>query len=533
MSFAGNIAHGLMKHLSRKDFRQFFKYAGNPGFIQEAYLLSLLQRNAGTEFGRKHYFSKIRSIEDYQHKIPVRKYEDFQLYIDQIASGNHNILTTAPVQILVPTSGTTGFNKFIPYTRDTVKEFNRALHVWIHGLYLQYPGLKNGRAFWIISPWASLPFKESVVPVGFVKDESYFGKSGSCLINQTMVLPPGLQQIENAQIHMHAMCLYMLAADDLNLISVWNPTYLLVLLQYIVSNKSLLLQDLSTGSFSSAGLKIKPDKTKALLLEKVIIANETARTSWNIIWPRLQLISCWNHAWAASQVDAVQKLFAGIPIQGKGLLATEGAVTIPFREFHLPAFFSHFFEFENVDGGKMRLLHQLEKGHTYDTILTTGSGLYRYRMNDLVRVTGFYRGLPSLEFIGKSNVVSDLVGEKLSEPVVNVVLQVLRQEFAISTRVLFLSPCTENGMHSYTLFTEEENPDPLLSLRLDEELKKGIYYAHARSCNQLSQPRIYTLNKQGTEQFTKLQQAGQQGTTKLLSLNLQHNLHTQLIGKFR
>jgi hypothetical protein len=245
MSITASIAHKLMIFSTKKDYMSFLKHADNPSYVQEMYLLSLLQRNAQTLFGNRHYFRKIRNIIDFQDKIPVAGYDDFQNYIDQIASGQQQVLTASQVLRLVPTSGTSGYNKFIPYTRDTLAEFNLALQVWMHDLYLQYPGLKKGKAFWSISPPGDVPQKQSVIPVGFEKDDTYFGKAGSLFINQTMVLPPQLQQVKDATVHMQAMCLYLLAASDLNLISVWNPTYLQVLLQHITGNKHDLLQQLA------------------------------------------------------------------------------------------------------------------------------------------------------------------------------------------------------------------------------------------------------------------------------------------------
>ena len=48
-------------------------------------------------------------------------------------------------------------------------------------------------------------------------------------------------------------------------------------------------------------------------------------------------------------------------------------------------------------------------------ILTTSGGLYRYRLKDIVRVTGFAGSVPLIKFMGKQDKVSDLFGEKLNE----------------------------------------------------------------------------------------------------------------------
>jgi hypothetical protein len=57
----------------------------------------------------------------------------------------------------------------------------------------------------------------------------------------------------------------------------------------------------------------------------------------------------------------------------------------------------------------------LEQGRDYSVVVTTGAGLWRCRLHDEVRVTGFIGATPCLEFLGRDNAVSDWVGEKLSD----------------------------------------------------------------------------------------------------------------------
>ena len=48
-------------------------------------------------------------------------------------------------------------------------------------------------------------------------------------------------------------------------------------------------------------------------------------------------------------------------------------------------------------------------------VVTTGGGLYRYRLRDRVRVLDRIGQTASLEFIGREHGVVDLFGEKLDE----------------------------------------------------------------------------------------------------------------------
>jgi hypothetical protein len=48
----------------------------HPAETQERELLALVRRAASTRFGRDHHFASIRSVQDFQNRVPVRRYED-------------------------------------------------------------------------------------------------------------------------------------------------------------------------------------------------------------------------------------------------------------------------------------------------------------------------------------------------------------------------------------------------------------------------------------------------------------------------
>ncbi len=81
---------------------------------------------------------------------------------------------------------------------------------------------------------------------------------------------------------------------------------------------------------------------------------------------------------------------------------------------------SHFFEFvaeeERDDPGKTFLTaDQLESNREYYIYFTTSSGLYRYDINDVVRVVDFYRRTPVIQFVRKGQGMTSITGEKLTE----------------------------------------------------------------------------------------------------------------------
>ena len=88
--------------------------------------------------------------------------------------------------------------------------------------------------------------------------------------------------------------------------------------------------------------------------------------------------------------------------------------------------------------------------------MTTGGGLYRYRMRDRVRVVGFVEATPALEFLGKEEGVSDLRGEKLSEGFVTKVLSKTLGKWRIDADFAMLAPESAAAAGRYSLFIEAE-----------------------------------------------------------------------------
>src|SRR6202035_5605187 len=110
-------------------------------------------------------------------------------------------------------------------------------------------------------------------------------------------------------------------------------------------------------------------------------------------------------------------------VRDVGLIASEGRMTIPFTDGSPAGVLdvtSHYFEFipeAEADSDRPTVLgaHELQEGGRYFILLTTGYGLYRYHIHDLVRVTGFHNGTPLIEFLSKGAHFANITGEKLSE----------------------------------------------------------------------------------------------------------------------
>jgi GH3 auxin-responsive promoter len=276
--------------------------------------------------------------------------------------------------------------------------------------------------------------------------------------------------------------------------SVWHPSFLEGLLDCIDMHRDRLIHDVDRGSMSPPAPADEATDVRARLAS--LLAPDPARAAELRmagghavdIWPHLSLISCWADGPARTAAAVLARRCEGIAIQPKGLLATEAVVTIPFDGRHPVAICSHFFEFVEPDG-RVKLVHELKRGMEYTLLLTTGGGLYRYKLCDRVIVDDFVHDTPSLRFLGRDDRVSDLFGEKLSD---GFVAGVLDQLFtAAPPRFAMLAPDRTEAGVAYTLFVASDGPlEPGLAARLERALRLNPQYAWCVDLGQLGPARI-------------------------------------------
>jgi hypothetical protein len=207
------------------------------------------------------------------------------------------------------------------------------------------------------------------------------------------------------------------------------------------------------------------------------------------LWPKLRVISCWADAAAERPAKELARLFPGATIQPKGLIATEGFVSLPLgsRDGTALAVRSHFFEFLDV-AGKVALAHELVTGREYSVALTTSGGLLRYRLHDRVRVTGFEQQCPLLRFVGKEALVSDHFGEKLNERHVRAAFE------ALSLDTTFAMVACEDDAYALIVETRETDENLLLAAeQLDAGLQENVHYRYCRQLGQLAPLRVFRV----------------------------------------
>jgi GH3 auxin-responsive promoter len=489
----------------RRAARRFGSALANPEEVQRKLLLDLLQRNQGCAFGRQYGFSSVRSVRQYQERVPVATYDDLAGWIERIKAGEHGILTSEPVLAFEKSSGSASAAKYVPYTQSLRRQFQSALAPWITDMHHAFPRISRGCAYWVVTPLSrEREVTESRIPVGFESDTEYFGPIQQWILYKTMAVPPGLARVLELEDCIYLTLRFLLQARSLTFISVWSPSFLLILLDRLQEHGERLVRNLLDGR-ADVECPISSKLTRSLVRDarqawKLQAMLRRGRIEPDSLWPHLALISCWTSAASASMKNEVEQRFPGVSVQGKGLLATEGVVSIPIEEYKAPvaAVTSHFLEFFDEDSGECRLATELQEGREYSVVLTTGGGFWRYWLADRVRVAGFAKRTPLLAFVGKEDCVSDLRGEKLNALFVANTLA----EFE-SCRVAsfaMLAPSEARTPH-YTLFLESGHCSPDLPVRLDQSLQANPHYAYCRRIGQLGNLRLFLIDRDARKSY--------------------------------
>ncbi len=455
---------------------------------QEQVLHGILRNNIESEFGCQHGFSKIRTVQDYRVRVPLRDYDEYRSSVDRIAGGHQHVLTHEPVRLFEPTSGSAGAAKWIPYTRSLQSEFQRGIHAWVADLFLHHPDLLRGPAYWSVSPAeAGGQRTPSGIPIGFADDSEYVGGIQRKLVQSVMAVPASVRKLRDMDQFWRTTLFHLVRCRDLRFISVWNPSFLTLLMERLPEHSDRLADDLPA---------LKPALRAA-----------TAQERHRLLWPRLQMISCWTDSNSSAAARTLAALFPHVKIRGKGLIATEGFISLPWEQSDAAvlAVRSHFLEFlpvdseDEPDATRPLLAHELECGRQYSVVLTTGGGLYRYVLGDVVQVVGHARQCPLVQFIARRR-ISDWCGEKLHEAHVSRILESAFAGHNIVPAFAMLACDTNGRVPNYVLYVEAAaSAHRLIEIAAGVEsgLQENFHYRYARRLGQLGPVRVFEARNAG------------------------------------
>jgi hypothetical protein len=405
-------------------YLKFKQDLNDPMRAQQKKLLDILGANQNTEYGKKYRFDKIKSIKQFQEQVPIVDYHAIRDEVQRMLNGAGNVLTHQEPFFFLITSGTTGEPKYIPVTRDFAKDYNS--HLCFLNLLRHHPKIAYFNAILSIVT-SDEEVTGSGLPVG--ASSGYLYRAQSPLAQLAYTLPYEIFAIDDWDAKYYTI-LRMSMEKPIRLIITNNPSSLIVLAKKAAESQERLLTDLERGTLDprqaipqplrrTLERKLRPNPHRARRLRNRL-NQEGNKLNPGSLWPELEALCCWVDGPARFYLPQLKRLYGNIPVHNLGYLASEGRGSVPLDDNGdcVLAIHSHFFEFipvgeESSAVAPVFTCDQLESGQDYSILFTSSNGLYRYHINDIIRVKGFRQRTPVIQFQYKAGNTFDFTGEKL------------------------------------------------------------------------------------------------------------------------
>jgi sterol desaturase/sphingolipid hydroxylase (fatty acid hydroxylase superfamily)/L-alanine-DL-glutamate epimerase-like enolase superfamily enzyme len=491
--------------------------ARDPARMQRRLLRRILRENEFTAFGARHDFRGAKTYEDFRARIPVQEYDALRADIEMEIRGGLAALTKEPPMRYVRTSGTTGRAKDIPLVATHLRALKNLQRRSLAYQFRACPDAFDGSILAIVSPAIE----------GRLENGKIFGSASGVLvgsspaaIKEKFAVPAEVFDIDDSYVKYLLILRLALARADLTYLGSANPSTMLALVRIYREHQLPLIRDLEEGGFHlqdrlsdnvrlAVESRLQPDPQRAAYLARIALRPTPA--SIGDLWPQLKIVITWTGGSAGVSAKRLRtELKPGTRMMELGYVASEFRGTLTLGKpsgMGIPTLETHFFEFverDRWDAGEPEflLLDQLRKGVDYYLVTTTPSGLYRYFINDLLRVSGRIGRLPLLRFVQKGKGVTNITGEKLYEAQVLQAVRTVNSRAAIDTGFYILLADEEAA--GYTLYIEAKPHRHLENLAesFDAELRQdNVEYAAKRESGRLAPLALRWLREGCAEAF--------------------------------
>lgn len=444
----------------------------DPMSTQTNLLLELLRENQDTEYGCKYGFADIQTIEEYQARVPITEYDDYAEYVDRMANcGEENLISSHKPVWYNKTSGTVGVPKKIPYsqkTRDLFALYSLGFEVEIVRREIgdNYFGGRNLNLIRCGGSIVKLPDGTPYGPISEASLRPYVPKWEHIFStpSQAVFAPNGTDtRYLNAR--------YSLCDPDVNNVNCSFTGFLLDFCRYVEKNWELLVADIETGQIDpsvelpedvreslSADLEPMPERAAEL---RAIFEQGFEEPFMPKVWPKLSYAVGGASAGFARYTKEVRERYLGteMPFYYRGISASEGIFTVPVElasEESVLIPNSLFFEFIPVDDDEGTeaepvTMDKLEVGKKYELVVTNHSGFWRYRMKDVLLVTGFHNATPMMEFQYRIDKTVSLMGEKTTEMALRIAAERTAEECGFLLVDSSVYPDTDAVRYTYIM----------------------------------------------------------------------------------
>ena len=325
--------------------------------VQQIQLKYLVHTARTTEWGTKYDFDKIHNYSDFSAKVPLQTYEEVKPYVTRMLDGEKNLIWPTKIEWFAKSSGTTNDkSKFIPVSKEALRDCH-------------YRGAKDCLNFYAqMNPESQLFSGKSLILGGSHKI--------STRINNTFVGDLSAILIHNNPFYTN---LIRTPHRSVALMDEWEAK-----LEKIV--ETTINQDVRSLSGVPSWMLVMIKR----ILEK------TGKTNLNEVWPNLEVFFHGGVSFRPYR-DQYQALIHSANMHyvenynaSEGFFATQNSLDdssmLLMIDYGIFYEFIPFNEYE-TESPNVIPLWEVEIGKNYAVVISTNSGLWRYKLGDTVMFT--------------------------------------------------------------------------------------------------------------------------------------------------
>ncbi|KAM1291709.1 hypothetical protein ACFX13_019096 [Malus domestica] len=418
----------------------------NTDLVQERVLSEILSRNAETEYLKRFGLDGATDRNSFKSKVPVVTYEDLQPEIQRIANGDRSpILSSHPISEFLTSSGTSaGERKLMPTIHEELDRRTLLYSLLQPVMNLYVPDLDKGKGLYFLFIKAETKTPGGLVarPVltSYYKSEHFKTRpidpyNVLTSPNEAILCPDSFQSM-----YTQMVCGLVMRQQVLRVGAVF-ASGLLRAIRFLQLNWQQLAIDICNGTLNPkitdpslretmSGI-LKPDLELADFITK-----ECCGENWEGIitrvWPNTKYLDVIVTGAMAQYIPLLEYYSNGLPMACTMYASSECYFGLNLKPMCKPSEVSYtimpnmaYFEFIPHDPSAPPLsrhspprlvdLADLEVGKEYELVITTYAGLCRYRVGDVLEVTGYHNAAPQFRFVRRKNVLLSIDSDKTDE----------------------------------------------------------------------------------------------------------------------
>ncbi|KAG4187838.1 hypothetical protein ERO13_A08G126000v2 [Gossypium hirsutum] len=420
-----------------EEFESMTKDAGN---VQRETLKKILEENGCAEYLQNLGLNGKTDPESFKACVPLVTHNDLQPYIQRIVDGSSSpILTGKPITTISLSSGTTqGKPKFVPFN-DELMETTLQIYRTSYAFRTRELPIENGKALQLI--YSSKQSKTKGGLIAGTATTNVFRNSqfkntmkamqSQCCSPDEVIFGPDFHQ----SLYCHLLC-GLIFRKEIQFISSTFSHSIVHAFRTFEQVWEELCADIREGvltsritfpSVRSAMAKLlKPNPELADLIQKKCLGLNNWYGLILELFPNVKYIYGIMTGSMEPYLKKLRHYARDLPLISADYGSSEGWIGANVNPNVPPELATYvvlpnigYFEFiplkENVEEAKPVGLTEVKVGEEYEVIITSFAGLYRYRLGDVVKITGFHNLSPELKFICRRNLMLTINIDKNTE----------------------------------------------------------------------------------------------------------------------